>query len=62
MKHVPEKFIPKLQTVEQKETHLAVDRDLLQCADYEANFMKTIITSDEPWVYWHDPETKAQTS
>jgi hypothetical protein len=30
-------------TVKQKETHLAVDRDLLQCADQDANFMKTII-------------------
>jgi hypothetical protein len=62
MKHVPEKFVPKLQTVELKETHLAVDRALLQCADHDANFMKTIITSDESWVYGYDPETKAQSS
>jgi len=62
MKHAPEKFVPKLLTVEQKKTHLAVDRDLLQCADHDANFMKTIITSDESWVYGYDPETKAQSS
>jgi hypothetical protein len=30
-------------TVKQKERHLAVDRDLLQCADQDANFMKTIL-------------------
>jgi hypothetical protein len=61
-KHVPEKFVPKLRTVEQKETHLAVDRDLLQCADQDANFMQTIITSDKSWVYGYNPETKAQSS
>jgi hypothetical protein len=37
-------------TVEQKETCLAVARDLLQCADQDANFTKTMITSDESWV------------
>jgi hypothetical protein len=62
MTHVPVKFVPKLQTVEQKQTHLTVDRDLLQYADHDANFMKTIITSDESWVYGYDPETKAQSS
>jgi len=30
-------------TVKQKEMHLAVDRNLLQCADQDANLMKTII-------------------
>jgi len=62
MKHVPEKSVPKVLTVQQKETHLAVDRDLLQCADHDANFMKTIITSDESWVYGYNPQTKAQSS
>jgi len=32
MKHVSAKFVPQVLTVKQKETHLAVDRDLLQCA------------------------------
>jgi len=62
MKHIPEKSVPKLLTVEQKETHHAVDKYLLQCADHDANFMKTIITSNEFWVYGYDPETKAQSS
>jgi hypothetical protein len=50
MKCVSAKFFPKLLTVEQKETRLAVARDLLQCADQDANFMKTIITTDASWV------------
>jgi hypothetical protein len=62
LKCVSVKFFPKLLTVKQKENHLAVTRDLLQCADQEANFMKTAITSDESWVCGYDPETKAQSS
>ena len=62
MKCVSAKVFPKLLTVEQKETHLAVARDLLQCADQDANFMKTIITSDESWVCGYNTETKAQSS
>jgi hypothetical protein len=62
MKRVSAKFVPKLLTVVQKETRLAVARDLLQCADQDADFMRTIITSDESWVYRYDPETKAQSS
>jgi hypothetical protein len=59
-KCVSVKFVPKLLTVEQKETRLAVARDLLQCAGQDANYMETLITSDESWEYGYDPETKAQ--
>jgi hypothetical protein len=44
-KCVSMKFVPKLLTVEQKATHLLA-RDLLQCADQDANFLKTVITCD----------------
>jgi hypothetical protein len=60
--HVSAKFVPKLLTVKQKETCLAVARDLLQCADQDTDFMRTIITGDESWVYGYYPETKAQSS
>jgi hypothetical protein len=62
MKCVSAKFVPKLLTVKQKETRLAVARDMLQCSDQDKNFMKTIITGDKSWVYGYDPETKAQSS
>ena len=48
-KCVTVKFVSKLLTVEQIATHLLA-RDLLQCADQDANFLKTIITCDESWV------------
>jgi hypothetical protein len=44
------KFFSKLLTVQQKQTPLAVTGDLLQCADQDANFMKTVITCDESLV------------
>jgi hypothetical protein len=53
MKHVLAKSVPKLPKAA---------RDLLQCADQDTNFMKTIITSDESWVCEYDLETKAQIS
>jgi hypothetical protein len=62
MKRVFAKSVPKLPKVKQKETCLAIARDLLQYADQDTNFMKTIITSDESWVCRYDLETKAQTS
>jgi hypothetical protein len=54
------KFVLKLLTVKQKETRFAVATDLLQCAGQDTNYMKTLITGDESWVYRYDPETKAQ--
>jgi hypothetical protein len=58
MKCVSAKFVPKLLTVKQKENQLAVARDLLQCADQDANFMRTIVTGDESWVYGYELEKK----
>jgi len=53
VKHVLAKSVPKLPKV---------SRDLLQCADQDTNFMKTIVTSDKSWVCRYDLETKAQIS
>jgi hypothetical protein len=50
MNIISTKSVPTFLPVEQKQTSLAAARYLLQCADQDANFMKTIITSDEPWV------------
>jgi len=47
MKCISVKFVLKLLTVKQKKTCLAVARDLQECADQDADLMKTIITSDE---------------
>jgi hypothetical protein len=61
-KFVSVKFVLKLLTVEQKVTHLAVARDLLQCVDQVVNFLKTVIAYDESWGPGYNLEAKAQSS
>jgi hypothetical protein len=33
---------------------------ILQYANMDPEFLKTVITDDESWVYRYDPETKVQ--
>ena len=62
MRRVSAKFVPKLLTEEQKELRKEICKDMLDCANHDPEFMKTIITGDETWVYGYDPETKFQSS
>ena len=56
------KFVPKLLMEEQKELWKEICKDMLDCVNHDSEFMKTIITGDETWVYDYDPETKFQSS
>jgi predicted DNA-binding protein YlxM (UPF0122 family) len=56
------KFVPKLLLQEQQQLRLEVRRDMLECANDDPEFLKTVITGDETWVYGYDPETKMQSS
>jgi hypothetical protein len=56
------KFVPKLLLQEQQQLPLEVTRDMLECASGDPQFLKTMITGDETWVYGYDPETKVQSS
>jgi hypothetical protein len=62
MRRVAAKFVPKLLSCEQKELHLGVVQDMLECANGDLDFLKTVITGDESWMYGYDPGTKAQSS
>ena len=62
MRRVLAKFVPKLLVEQQKQLCLEIAQDLLDCANSDSDFMKTIITGDETWVYGYDPETKFQSS
>ena len=61
-RRVSTKFVPKLLTVEKKQLHLEITQDVLDCVESDSNFLNTVITDDESWVYGYDPETKAQSS
>ena len=39
-----------------------ITQNMLHCANNDLEFMKTIITGDETWVYGYDPESKFQSS
>jgi hypothetical protein len=51
------KFVPKLLLQEQQQLRLEVARDMLECTNWDPEFLKTVITGDETWVYGYDPET-----
>ncbi|XP_049528128.1 histone-lysine N-methyltransferase SETMAR-like [Dermacentor silvarum] len=62
MKTVAAKFVPKLLTVKQKQLRVEVSQDTLDSTNSDPDFISTIITGDESWVYGYDPETKSQSS
>ena len=59
---VAAKFVPRVLTKDQKANHVNISQELLDRVGVDENFLKTIITDDETWVYGYDVETKAQSS
>ena len=60
MRRVPSKFVPRLQSVDQKQQRLDACLDLKENAANDPNFLSNVITGYETWVYAYDPETKTQ--
>lgn len=56
------KFILKLLVEQQKQPRLEIAQECLTVLTVNRDFMKTIISGDEKWVYEYDPETKFQSS
>jgi AraC-like DNA-binding protein len=44
------KFVATLLSQEQQQLRLEVARDMLECANKDPEFLKTVITGDEMWV------------
>jgi histone-lysine N-methyltransferase SETMAR len=62
MRRVSAKLVPRHLTEDQKDDRLSICTNLLEIAKNDANFMSSIITGDESWVYGYDPETKQMSS
>jgi hypothetical protein len=62
MCRVVAKFVPKLLSQECQQLRLEVAQDMLECTNGDPEFLKTVITGDEMWVYGYDPEKKVQSS
>ena len=57
MRRVTAKFVPRLLKAEQKDYRVSICTDLRDRAQNDPNFMSSVITGDECWVYVYDPET-----
>ena len=62
MRRVTAKSVPRLLTAEQKDDRVSNCTDLRDRAQNDPNFMSSVITGDECWVYGYDPETKQMSS
>jgi len=62
MRRVASKFVPRLQSVDQKQQRLDVCLDLKENAANDPSFLSNVIRGDETWVYAYYPETKTQSS
>jgi len=48
---VTAKFVPRLLMAEQKDERVSICTDLRDRAQNDPNFMSSVITGDECWVY-----------
>ncbi|KAE9523287.1 hypothetical protein AGLY_016235, partial [Aphis glycines] len=62
MRRMTAKLVPTLLMEEQIEHRIEVCLELKNRVSYDPNFIKSIITGDETWVYGYDPEIKVQFS
>ena len=62
MRRVTAKFVPCLLMAEQKDDCVSFYTELHEWAQNDPNFMSSLITGDECWVYGYDPETKKMSS
>lgn len=61
MRKLCAKLVPKVLTAEQKELRRSICEDFLERIQSEGrDWMNSIITADESWVYQYDPETRRQ--
>ena len=56
------KFVPRVLTEDQKANRVNISQELLDRVSADENFLKTVVTGDETWVYGYDVETKAHSS
>ena len=62
MSRVAARWVPKLLTDENKRQRVDVCRQLLKSWREEKNFLDRIVTGDESWFHFYEPETKSQSS
>lgn len=61
MRKVCAKLVPKVLTDEQKDTRVVRSQEMLELFE-DDDFLETVITGDESWIFAYDPETKRQSA
>ena len=62
MRRIAAKLVPRLLTEEQRDDRVTICQELLDRANEDESFFKTIITGDETWCFGYDAETKVPSS
>lgn len=63
MRRVSASWVPRLLTEEQMVSRVKESRKFLRCYNREGEqFLRNVITVDETWLFYYDPETKMQSS
>ena len=58
LRRIAAKFVPRLLNNDQQDHRVQVCTSLQKAVRHDPNFLCRVITSDEPWLYNYDPETK----
>lgn len=62
MRKVSARWVPKLLSPGQKQNRVDVCNENLDLLNEKWNLLHTLVTRDDTWVYYYDPETKQQSS
>lgn len=58
MSHVSARWVPRLLTEEEKQVRVTASRTFLRKVKSDSTFLSRIITTDETWVHYYEPEDK----
>ena len=62
MRKIYEKFVPRVLREDQKERRCHDCREMVELINSDPTLLDALVTCDESWIYWYDPETKRQSS
>lgn len=60
MKKISAKWIPKCLNADQKRARVEASRSICARFEEDPDFLSRVVTMDETWVHFYDPETKQQ--
>ena len=62
MRKICARFVLRVLREDQKERRCYDSREMVELINLDPAVLDALVTSDESWIYWYDPETKRQSS